>query len=145
MPGQPDLPDSFYDSWKQLMATHGTVATAHDLFLDTKLYPDRLLSHDEMVDSLKRDIRHTAKLEASYIRIIVNTPPEVVEAAAPYARDLGVWMGVEIHSPFHFERRLDQASPRCRLARRFRCRGMRARPGNLRRAAAPSHHRAGVA
>ena len=56
-----------------------------------------------MVESLHRDIRHTAKLGAAGIRIIVNTPPEVVEAAAPYAAEHGVWMGVEIHSPYSFD------------------------------------------
>lgn len=101
-PGQPDLPDSFYAEWAELMERYGTTPTVHDMFLDTKRYKGRLLNLDEMVDSLKRDIRHTAKLGAKGIRIIVNTPPEVVEAAVPYARDHGVWMGVEIHSPFHF-------------------------------------------
>lgn len=102
-PGQPDLPDSFYGHWHELMERYGTTPTVHDMFLDTKRYKNRLLNLDEMVDSLKRDIRHTAKLGARGIRIIVNTPPEVVEAAAPYARDYGVWMGVEIHSPYSFE------------------------------------------
>jgi len=102
-PGQPDLPDSFYSWWQDLMAKYGTTPTVHDMFLDTKRYRGRLLNHSEMVDSLKRDIRHTAKLGAKGIRIIVNTPPEVVESAAPYARDHGVWMGVEVHSPYSFE------------------------------------------
>lgn len=102
-PGQPDLPDSFYGHWHELMERYGTTPTVHDMFLDTKRYKNRLLNLDEMVDSLKRDIRHSAKLGARGIRIIVNTPPEVVEAAAPYARDYGVWMGVEIHSPYSFE------------------------------------------
>jgi len=103
LPGQPDLPDSFYAQWRELMDAHGTTPTVHDMFLDTKRYSGRLLNHDEMVDSLRRDIRHTARLGAKGIRIIVNTPPEVVEAAAGYAADHGVWMGVEIHSPYSFE------------------------------------------
>ncbi|VEG29288.1 sugar phosphate isomerase/epimerase family protein [Actinomyces howellii] len=102
-PGQPDLPDSFYDRWRDLMDGYGTTPTVHDMFLDTKRYKDRLLNLDEMVQSLQRDIRHTARLGAKGIRVIVNTPPEVVEAAAPYAADHGVWMGVEIHSPYSFE------------------------------------------
>ena len=102
-PGQPDLPDSFYSWWKELMDTYGTTPTVHDMFLDTKRYKGRLLNLDEMVDSLHRDIRHTAKLGAHGIRVIVNTPPEAVEAAAPYAREHGVWMGVEVHSPYSFD------------------------------------------
>ncbi|QPL05245.1 MULTISPECIES: sugar phosphate isomerase/epimerase family protein [Actinomyces] len=102
-PGQSDLPDSFYARWKELMDTYGTTPTVHDMFLDTKRYKGRLLNLDEMVESLHRDIRHTAKMGAQGIRVIVNTPPEVVEAAAPYAREHGVWMGVEVHSPYSFD------------------------------------------
>ncbi|WP_228489237.1 sugar phosphate isomerase/epimerase family protein [Raineyella fluvialis] len=103
MPGYPDLSDDFYATYAGWMQTYGTVSVAHDLFLDTKKWPDRLLSHDEMVASVRRDIDHTAKLGATSIRVIVNTPPEVVEAAAPYARDAGVKLGVEVHAPFSFD------------------------------------------
>lgn len=102
-PGGPDLSAAFYDHWHILMERYETTPTVHDMFLDTKRYASRPLNHDEMVESLKRDIRHTAKLGAQGIRVIVNTPPEVVESAASYARDHGVWMGIEIHSPFSFD------------------------------------------
>ena len=103
MPGFPNLTDAFYSEFGGWMQKYGTVSVAHDLFLDTKKYKNRLLSHEEMVESVKRDITHTRKLGATSIRVIVNTPPEVVEAAAPFARDNGVKLGVEIHAPFHFD------------------------------------------
>lgn len=103
MPGFPNLSDAFYATFAGWMAKYGMVSVAHDLFLDTKRYKHRELTHDEMVESLRRDIDHTAKLGATSIRVIVNTPPEVVESAAPYARGKGVKLGVEIHSPFHFD------------------------------------------
>ncbi|MCV2394380.1 sugar phosphate isomerase/epimerase [Actinotalea sp. M2MS4P-6] len=103
MPGFPDLSDEFYATFAGWMEKYGTVSVAHDMFLDTKKYKHRELTHDEMVASLHRDIDHAAKLPARNIRIIVNTPPSVVEAAAPYARDKGVKMGVEIHSPWSFD------------------------------------------
>lgn len=103
MPGFPNLTEEFYATFAGWMEQYHTVSVAHDLFLDTKKWRDRLLTHDEMVDSLKRDIDHTARLGATSIRVIVNTPPEIVEAAAPYARDAGVKLGVEIHSPYSFD------------------------------------------
>ncbi len=103
MPGFPNLSDEFYATYAGWMEKYHTVSVAHDLFLDTKKFPGRLMTFDEMVASMKRDIDHTAKLKASSIRVIVNTPPEVVEAAAPYARDKGVKLGVEIHSPWSFD------------------------------------------
>lgn len=103
MPGFPHLSDEFYDRYAGWMETHRTVSVAHDLFLDTKKFRDRLMTHDEMVASVMQDIDHTVRLKATSIRVIVNTPPEVVEAAAPYARDHGVRLGVEVHAPFSFE------------------------------------------
>lgn len=103
MPGFPNLSDEFYDTFAGWMKKYNTVSVAHDLFLDTKKFPGRMMTMDEMVASVKRDIDHTAKLGATSIRVIVNTPPEVVEAAAPYARDKGVKLGVEIHSPWYFD------------------------------------------
>lgn len=103
MPGFPKLSEEFYATFAGWMTKYHTVSVAHDLFLDTKKFPGRMMTFDEMVASMRRDIDHTAKLGASSIRVIVNTPPEVVEAAAPYARDAGVKLGVEIHSPWSFD------------------------------------------
>jgi Xylose isomerase-like TIM barrel len=103
MPGFPNLPDSFYKQWHEWMAQYGTTPTAHDLFLDTKLYPDRNLSLEECVASVRRDIDHTVKLGAKIIRVIVNTTPEVLGASASYARDNDVKLLVEVHAPFHVD------------------------------------------
>lgn len=103
MPGYPDLPDSFYEEWHGWMATYGTVPTAHDMFLDTKLYRDRPLTLAESVESLHTDIRHAARLGCSIIRVLVTTPPEVVEAAAPLAIDNGIKLSLEIHSPWNWD------------------------------------------
>jgi sugar phosphate isomerase/epimerase len=103
MPGFPRLTDAFYDQWHEWMVQYGTTPVAHDMFLDTKRYKDRLLTHDEMVESVRRDITHAARLGCSVIRVIVNTPPEVMEAAAPLAAEHGVWLGLEVHAPWDFE------------------------------------------
>ena len=103
MPGFPNLPDSFYEQWHGLMEKYGTTPTAHDMFLDTKRWKDRLLTHEEMVESVKRDIDHAAKLGCSVIRVIVITPPEVIEACIPYAAEKRVKLALEIHAPRHFD------------------------------------------
>ncbi|MEF2978441.1 sugar phosphate isomerase/epimerase family protein [Subtercola sp. YIM 133946] len=103
MPGFPALSDEFYADWHRWMKKYGTTPTAHDMFLDTKRFKDRLLTHDEMVESVQRDIIHAEKLGAQIIRVIVNTPPEVIEASAPFAREYGVVLAVEVHAPWSFE------------------------------------------
>ena len=103
MPGFPHLPDSFYEQWHGWMERYGTTPTAHDMFLDTKRWNDRLLTHEEMVESVKRDIDHASRLGCTVIRVIVITPPGVIEACIPYAAEKRVKLAIEIHAPRHFD------------------------------------------
>lgn len=103
MPGFPNLSDDFYAQWHDLMAKYGTTPTCHDMFLDTKMYKGRLMTDEEMLQSVIRDIKHANKLGCSVIRIIVITPPHIMEMAAPYAEEYNVRLGVEIHAPFTFD------------------------------------------
>jgi sugar phosphate isomerase/epimerase len=56
-----------------------------------------------MVASMQRDLRFAKRLGCKTMRIIVNTPPEVVVACVPLAEELDIRMGIEVHSPFHFD------------------------------------------
>jgi sugar phosphate isomerase/epimerase len=102
MPGFPALADSFYEQWHAWMKEYKTVPTCHDMFLDTKLVKGRPLTDDEMVASLVRDIKHASKLGCFCIRILVITPPHIMELCAPIAEEHGVKLLLEIHSPWHF-------------------------------------------
>jgi sugar phosphate isomerase/epimerase len=103
IPGYPHLADEFVQTWHGWMKTYGTTPVATDLFLDTKRYPDRWLTTDEQVASVRQDIDIAVLLGASVIRAIINTPPEVMEQAAPYAEDHGVRLLLEVHAPFHYK------------------------------------------
>lgn len=103
MPGFPKLSDEFYERWHGWMAQYGTVPTAHDMFLDTKLYKHRLLTEEEMLASVRRDIDHAARLGCSVIRMIVITPPEVMEKSAAYAAERNVKLGLELHAPWDWD------------------------------------------
>ncbi|MFD1715444.1 sugar phosphate isomerase/epimerase family protein [Amnibacterium flavum] len=102
MPGFPNLTEDFYRRWDGWREQYGFQPTAHDMFAELKLYPDRERPTDELVADLKKDIDHTARLGATVIRILAATPAEVVELAAPYARDKGIKLATEIHSPRRF-------------------------------------------
>ena len=103
MPGFPHLPDAFYATWKDWMSKYGTVATCHDMFLDTKRRKDRLLTEEEMIESIKTDLRHAARLGCKVVRVLCSVSPEMVERCIPFAEEHDVRMGLEIHSPFHFD------------------------------------------
>jgi len=103
MPGFPDLTDAFYAQWHAWMEQYGTTPTCHDMFLDTKKFKGRLMTDAEMLDSVTRDIKHASRLGCTVIRCIVNTPPHIMELAAPYAEQYNVRLGLEIHAPFNFD------------------------------------------
>ena len=102
IPGFPTLTDDFVETWSGWMEKYGTTPVATDLFLDTKLHPDRWLTLDEQIASVHRDIDIAVRLGARIIRAIINTPPEVMEGAAPYAEEKGVRLLLEVHAPFHY-------------------------------------------
>ena len=101
--GFPNVSQEQVDGWFASLERHGAYAQCHDMFLDIKLYKDRKLSFDEMVASLQRDLRFAKRLGCRNVRVIVNTSPEVVVACVPLAEELDVRMGIEVHSPFHFD------------------------------------------
>ncbi|RFU18812.1 sugar phosphate isomerase/epimerase family protein [Geodermatophilus marinus] len=103
IPGLPRVDDEFVDSWFSWMERYGTTPVATDLFLDTKRHRDRWLTLDEQVASFHRDIDIAVRLGVSVVRAIINTPPEVMESAAPYAEDAGVRLLLEVHAPFHYQ------------------------------------------
>ena len=93
MPGFPNLSDAFYDQWHGWMDKYGTTPTCHDMFLDIKKFKGRLMTDEEMLASVIRDIKHANRLGCTVIRVIVNTPPHIMEAAAPYAEEYNVRLG----------------------------------------------------
>jgi sugar phosphate isomerase/epimerase len=103
IPGFPTVSDEFVEDWFGWMEKYGTTPVATDLFLDTKRFPDRWLTLEEQVASFHRDIDIAVRLGAKVVRAIINTPPEVMEGAAPYAEEQGVRLLLEVHAPFHYE------------------------------------------
>jgi len=103
VPGFPKLTAAFVDQWYGWMDKYGTTAVCHDMFLDFKKYKGRILSQDEQLQSIIRDLKFASTLGCKVMRIIVSTTPELMELAAPYAEDYDVKMGIEIHSPWHLD------------------------------------------
>lgn len=103
MPRYPDPGDEFYDRWAAWMRRYGTTTVATDLFLDTKKHPGRVMTLEEAVESVHRDLGIAHRLGARFVRAIINTPPEVMAASAARAEELGLKLLLEVHAPFHYE------------------------------------------
>ena len=103
VPGFPKLTDEFVDQWFGWMDKYGTTPVCHDMFLDTKRYKHRLLTLEEQLASVIRDLKFAKRLGCKVVRIIVSASPDVIENAIPYAEELDIKMGIEVHAPFHFD------------------------------------------
>lgn len=97
------VPDSEIAHWHALMAKYGTTPVSHDFMVDYKRYKGRVMSHEEQVASVKKDIDFGARLGMKYIRSLVSIAPEVLVACAGYAEDKGIAILLEVHAPLHFD------------------------------------------
>ncbi len=103
MPGFPNLPDAFYARWHEWMRQYHAVSVCHDMFLDTKRYKNRLLTQDECVESIVRDLKHASRLGCKIMRVLVFVSPELMEKCLPHAERYDVKMGIEVHAPWHLD------------------------------------------
>jgi sugar phosphate isomerase/epimerase len=103
MPTFPRIDDAQIDWWRNLMAKHGTELTCYDMFLDTKLRKDRLMTDEEQVESIRRDLTLCNRLGIRNMRMLVFIRPDILAKCVPYAEELDVHMGVEVHAPWHLE------------------------------------------
>lgn len=103
LPGFPLITDAQIDGWHGLMDKYGTVGTCYDMFLDTKRRKDRLMSDDEQVESIVRDLKLAKRLGFKNMRVLVFVRPDILERCVPYAEEYDVHMGVEVHAPWHME------------------------------------------
>jgi hypothetical protein len=103
MPSFPNIDDREVAWWRELMAKHGTELTCYDMFLDTKVRKDREMTDDEQVESIRRDLVLCNRLGISNMRVLVFVRPDILERCVPYAEELDVHMGVEVHAPWHME------------------------------------------
>jgi sugar phosphate isomerase/epimerase len=108
IPGYPNVPDSFFDKWHGWMAKYGVTPTCLDMFLDWNKFKGRSMTFEEKVESVRKDIHFANRLGCTVIRVITHTEPEVLAELAGEAEKYGVRLGVEIHSPFHFDHEYEQ-------------------------------------
>lgn len=103
MPTFPDLSDAQVAEWQDMVARHGCHFTAYDMFLDTKRRKDRLMTDDEQVESIVRDLRLCHRLGIRNMRVLVFVRPDILGRCVPVAEELDIHMGVEVHAPWHIE------------------------------------------
>lgn len=93
------LEASFRDQWFDWMQKYNMTPTCLDQFDDFNLYNNRTLTIQEQVDLSEHYLSLAKQLGFKCVRVLTNTPFEVLERLIPIAEDYGVRIGVEIHGP----------------------------------------------
>jgi len=99
----PYLSDGFLKKWFGWMEKYNVQPTCCDAFLDTMLYKNRVLSDDECVAMMERDLRVASQLGCFVIRTLCTTPVRIIERSLPLAEKYGVKIGLEIHAPLRMD------------------------------------------
>lgn len=103
MPTFPHISDAQIAEWHAMLNRHGAHFTAYDMFLDTKLRKGELMSDDEQVESIHRDLILCNRLGIKNMRILIFVRPDILERCVPMAEKLDVHMGVEVHAPWYLD------------------------------------------
>ncbi|MFM6854842.1 MAG: sugar phosphate isomerase/epimerase family protein, partial [Sphingopyxis sp.] len=99
--GFPEVSDAFADQFAQLVDELGLQPTSLAINSDRFLKPGVPVADDILVEYHKAQMRAAARLGFPIVRYQFATPPEMVATLAPYAEELGIKMGLEVHAPAH--------------------------------------------
>ena len=91
---------TFRDQWFEWMKKYNLTPACYDAFLENRIYDNRTLTLKEQVNMMNRDIRLASLLGFPVLRTLVSTPMDVIEGSLPYAEEMGVKIGLEVHAPF---------------------------------------------
>ena len=99
--GFPEVSDAFADRFAQLVEELALEPRSLAINSDRFLKPGQPISDEALVEYHKRQLRAAAKLRFPLVRYQFATPPHIVRELAPFAEELGVQMGLEVHAPAH--------------------------------------------
>jgi hypothetical protein len=108
IPLYPNIPEPFFDQWHAWMEKYGRTPVCVDMFLDWNKYKGRVMTEDERVASVTRDIVNANKLGCTVIRVIHDVQPIILERLAPVAEKYNVNLALEIHAPSYFDSPFEQ-------------------------------------
>lgn len=89
--------------WDELIKTHKVKPVCNDIFINTTMYKNRVLTTKEGTDMLIDEIRLANRLGFPLVRLVSMTPPELIHGALPYAEKYNVCLAIEIHAGMSFD------------------------------------------
>lgn len=108
IPKYPDISDNFIKAWHGWMDKYELTPLCLDMFLDWNKYKGRVMTEDERVESVTRDIVNANRLGCTIIRVIHDVEPILLERLAPAAEKYNVTLALEVHAPSDLDSPLEQ-------------------------------------
>lgn len=97
----PNYSDEDIDYWFGLMDKYKVEPSSLSAFLDYTMYPNRLWTKGERIDSIIEDLKRCKQLGFKVLRASILTKEDlpVFEACLPAAEEYGVQLAIEVHMP----------------------------------------------
>ena len=99
--GFPELDDAYVGWFKDLVAEVDLVPTSLAINGDIGLRRDRLMTQDELIEYMTRQIEAAARLGFPIARVQISLTPDSMEALLPVAERHGVTLALEVHAHQH--------------------------------------------
>lgn len=99
----PNPSEEWIATWHAWMKKYALKPTCYDAFMDGQVINGQLISDDEAVELMHRDLALASKMGFETMRVLVTVPFRILERAVPFAEKVGVKMGIEVHSPWRLD------------------------------------------
>lgn len=100
--GAPYPSDEMLAKWDALVEKYKPVLVCNDNFINTGLYANRVLTTKESTKLLIDEIKLANRLGFKMVRMVSNTPTDIIEPALPYAEKYDVILTLEVHAGMSF-------------------------------------------
>lgn len=96
--GFPNVDDQYAGWFRDLVASLDLVQTSLAINADIGIHRDRLMSQDELIEYMRRQIEAAFKLGFPIARVQISIEPDSMEKLAPIAEQYGVTLALEVHA-----------------------------------------------
>lgn len=96
-----NVDDNFVGWFRDLVQEVDLVPTSLAVNVDTGIRRDRLMTHDELVEYMRRQIEIASRLGFPIARVQISLTPDAMESLLPVAERYGVTLALEVHAHQH--------------------------------------------
>lgn len=105
----PHPSESMLAQWDQLVEKYRPTLVCNDIFINTGLYANRVLTTKEATQLLIDEIIQANRLGFKMVRLVSKTPTEIIEPVLPVAEKYNVILTLEVHAGMSFDHPMTNA------------------------------------